>query len=596
MNAVSHVDAAQREFHTAQAIDNALRSVDPNNPFFAVYRGLLTQGGEAWSKSVTDAGHRSLQISNAIAKTFRENTRAKKFMPTKELVKSGAISKAQLDVGTLTNFANITGGQTLGYVSLDTQMARGTVRPNSFTLYQALKKSAAFQVVDYWPTAQETGGGLPGTAFKGFSDVATGSLATSAGIYNLSNITLKLAVNGRSITTALAAQNSFVDVTAQENINAALTVLESVNWTSYWGNSTIFTNQFNGLQQTIANSTTASGNIFNYQTYYNNYATGQGWGAAQTMFNLIYESSAKITGYKQNGRITHAFMSPTCAASLQTLVTTLLNNVVAGTGGNNGLQGIIVDGDLQGMKTRFGEIQFPVDLFITARDRPAQAIFNSDGTNAATVTTPTKPVSVTAAVVTGTAAAGTLWTTSYTATSGIYSYAVASLDTAMNESTLCYIASGGAGGSTLAISGVGTTTAYQLTITPPGAADATAFRIYRSGLGYAPTTGNPASYRYIGVVAANGASAVTYTDLNAYIPSSETVFLLDMDENDNAVDYRFLLPLTKIELFAANLFMPWAVASIGALRVRIPKFNGLITNFVGQNPEWNPLSTNSTAV
>lgn len=545
-----------------------------------------------------------MSVPNAIAKAFRENTRKMRRFPTRaELSKSGhlpsdpmqvaALAKADLDVGTLTNFANITGGQSLGYVSLDTQMARGTVRPNSFTLYQCLHKSAAFQVVDYWPYASDTGAGLPGTAFQGYGNVSSGTLNTNAGQYNLNNITLKLAVDGRAITTALAAQNSFVDVTAQENINAALAVLSSINWACYWGNPTLFANQFQGIAGQIP-----AANTFNFQTFSSQYATQNGWSSAQTLFNLIYEASAQITSFRQFGRITHAFMSPVTAGALQSLVTTLLNNITTViTPSQERLHGIVVDGDLQGMRTRFGEIQFPIDLFITARDKPAQAILHDDGTSYATTTSPTRPVSVSAAVSGGTYA-NSQFAAAYVASSGVYSYAVASCDAAMNESTLTYVSSGAGSGSVLAVSGIVLNGAVTLTITPPVAADAAAFRVYRSGLGYAPATSgvaNAASYRYIGSVAANGASTVTFIDYNQLIPGSEPIFLLDLDENDYALDFRYLLPLTKIELFAQNLFMPWAVTMIGAVRLRIPKFHGLITNFVPDSPVFNPLAPNPTA-
>ena len=73
----------------------------------------------------------------------------KEFPSDRELMKSdNALMKADLDVGTLTNLAQVTGGQSLGFVSLDTNMARGTIRPGSFTLYQMLKKTGANQVVD----------------------------------------------------------------------------------------------------------------------------------------------------------------------------------------------------------------------------------------------------------------------------------------------------------------------------------------------------------------------------------------------------------------------------------------------------------------
>jgi hypothetical protein len=585
---------AQFDMAMGQALDVMIRHINPNDPLKDVYMSFAGMNPDLVEKVQRDTAP-AIAKANAISKMFRQNTRRARFPTNEDLLAKGAISKAQLDVNTLTNFASITGGQSLGYVSLDTQMARGTVRPNSFTLYQALHKSAAFQVVDYWPYASDTGGGLPGTAFQGFGNVASGTLSTSAGVYQLNNITLKLAVNGRAITTALAAQNSFVDVTAQENINAALTVLESVNYCCYWGNPTLFANQFQGIAGVIP-----SGNIFDYQSFYNTYASAQGWSSAQALFNLIYEAAASITSYRQYGRITHAFMSPVCAGSLQSLVTTLLNNIVTRlTPTMESVHGVIVDGDLQGIRTRFGEIQFPIDFYITARDKPAQTIVYGNGANAASTSAPTPPASVTATAVTGTVASGSAWTAAYAASSGVYSYAVASCDSSMNESYLTYLASGAGSGSTLSISGVAAVSgAYSLSITGPTAADAAAFRIYRSGLGYAPASSgvaNAAAYRYIGTVAASGASAVTFVDNNTYIPGSETIFLLDLDENDQAVDFRFLLPLTRIELFAANLYMPWAVAEIGSVRVKISKFNGLVKNYVPDNTNFYPLQANANA-
>ena len=569
---------------------NSMQAMVGNNSRMAWFQdffmGLITQQEvrpEAFEKmrAKMDA---AMTPMNAISKALRDNTRgSRKFANTYDMVKSNEITKAQLDVGTLTNFAQINGGQSLGYVSLDTQMARGTVRPNSFTLYQCLHKSGAYQVVDYWPYASDTGGGLAGSAFTSFGSVGSGTLTTSAGLYNLNNVTLKLAVNGRSITTALAAQNSFVDITAQENINAALTVLTSINWACYYGNSGIYPNQFPGIDIQLVPQ-----NVFDWYTFNATVGTTEGWSNAQSLFNLIYEAAAQITSFKQFGRVTHAFMSPTTAGSLQSLVTTVLNNIITTlSSSQERLSGIVVDGDLQGMRTRFGEIQFPIDLFIDARNKPAQAILMDNGGNYATTSSPAPVTSVTAAV-SGAGIVGSAWDATYTASSGIYSYAVAACDGAMNESTLKYVTS---------ISGVVATGGYTLTITPSEATDV-AFRVYRSGLGYAPASSglaNPASYRYIGTVAANAGSAVTFLDLNTHIPGSEDIFLLDMDENDKAIDFRYLLPLTKIELFAQNLYMPWAVAMIGALRLRIPKFHGKINNYVPDNPVFNPLSQNANA-
>jgi hypothetical protein len=510
---------------------------------------------------------------NAMARQFRNAPRATKQFPSfGELVKGNPeLAKASMDVGTLTNLANVTGGQSLGYISLDTQIARGTIRPGSFTLYQCLKKTAAFQIVDYWGYAAETGGAIPGAAFASYASVGSGTLNTSAGIYDLKFITLKLALDGRAITTALAAQNSYVDVVEQENTNAALAVLATINWACYWGNPTLWVNQFQGINQQIP-----AVNQFDFQAFFNNVGTAKGWSTEQTLFNLIYEAAAKITNYRQFGITTHAFMAPEVAGSLQTLVTTVLNNAVNLT--NSTHNGMVVNGDLQGMNTRFGDIHFPVDLLINARMSPAAAIIYDNGTSPATLVAPTPPVSVTV-TASGAVYANSGFTAAYVASSAAYTYAVASCDANMNESVLTF----GAGTGLL----VGR--AYAVAIAGPAAADAAVFRVYRSGLGSAAGLTDPAGFRLVGEIAANGSGTVTFVDLNAFIPGSDTIFLLDMEEGDNAVDFRYLLPLSKIELFAQNLYMPWAVAMIGALRLRIPKFHGLIKNYVPSDPVWNPL-------
>jgi hypothetical protein len=509
-----------------------------------------------------------------------------------------ALAKATLDVGTLTNFANITGGQALGYVSLDTRMARGTVRPSSFTLYQALDKTLAWQVVDFWALAKATGGAPPGAAFANYSSVTSGSLATSAGTYDLLNIVLKLALDGRAITTALAAQNNYVNVSEQENTNAALTVLSTVNFASYLGDATMHPNQFDGIYKQIVNAGYASTNIFDYYQFSNNFSTAHSWSPELTLYNLIYEASAQITSYATFGHITHAFMEPVAMGALQGLTNTVLNNILNQISELQDRAPLVVNGNLIGMQTRFGHIQFPMDLFIGARNIPVEAVLVG-GNSQATAANPTPPTSITA---TATAASnansvGSNFNGSYTAGTAQYMYAVAAADDSMVESTLTYSASG--------LVTVTTGESVAVAITPNGTS-ATAFRVFRSGLGGCFSNASPAAneFRYVGSIRANGASVVTFYDLNGgvnatanaglstFIPGSTDIFLLDMDPMDLAIDYRLLLPLVRVELFANNLFMPWAVASIGSVRLRVPKFHGMIKNYVPTNPSWNPLAIN----
>jgi hypothetical protein len=507
-----------------------------------------------------------------------------------------SMAKAALDVGTLTNFASVTGGQALGYISLDTRMARGTIRPSSFTLYQALDKSLAWQVVDFWTLALATGGSPPGAAFANYTSVTSGTLNTNAGTYNMMDITLKLALDGRAITTALAAQNNYVNVSEQENTNAALSVLESMDWASYWGDSTLFSNQFDGALRQMING---GANVYDYYQYSNEYSASHSWSPELTLYNLIYQAAAEITSYGNYGHITHAFMSPGAMGAFQALTQNQLNNILSQITELQDRAPLVVNGNLIGMQTRYGHIQFPMDLLIGARNAPVQAVV-VNGTNQATTSNPTPPTSITATAVAASNAnsAGSNFNGSYTPSGGgNYMYAVSGNDASMNESTLTYSASGYV-----------TVTAGQsvaVAITPNGTS-ATAFRVFRSGLGGVLNAASPTAgeFRYVGAIAANGASVVTFYDLNGgvnstvnagnytFIPGSTSIFLFDMDPTDLAIDYRLLLPLVRVELFANNLYMPWAVAQIGSVRLRVPKFHGMIRNYVPTNPTWNPLIVN----
>jgi hypothetical protein len=597
-----------RAFSSAQALAQFEASLPGPTSELGHLRPLLTSlaAGRGMGTDI-DIGKmrietaKSMEVANVYAEEWRDHARwyqttapdlgggRRKGIDPFELAKgSGPLAKAVLDVGTQTNFAQITGGQSLGYVSLDTRVARGTMRPDSFTLHQMLPKSAAYQVVDYWPYIDDTGGALPGSATSAFSSVQSGSLATNAGIYSLQSVNHKLLLDGRAVTLALMAQNSFVSINEQENANAALTVLGTANWLDYWGNTTLYPNQYNGLASTIPTI-----NIFDFQQFYNTNAALQGWSTSQTLFNMLYEVAAVITSWGRFGRITHALMTPTTAGAMSSLVTTLLNNIVQGVRENTLMPGIIVDGDLQGMRTRMGPIQFPMDALITARDIPAQGQPRSNGTVPATTVGPTPPVSVTPTLASGAALTGTQWGAGagapYVASgaTNAYYYAVASADANMNESMLTWSAA-------FAATGISATGAVTLSIAGPAAADATAFRIYRTGLkGFTGATGSPTAARYIGSVAANGASTVLFTDLNTIIPGGETIFLLDLRSEDAALDLRYVLPITRVELFAANLYMPWAVCAICALRNKVPKFHGMIRNFVPDNPLWNPLGANT---
>lgn len=524
----------------------------------------------------------------------------------KELVKgmtptSGVLSKAVLDVGTLTNFAQVTGGQALGYFSLDTVLRRGTARPKSMTFYNALPKTPANQIVDFWPYVSSTGGALAGSAFSTYASVASSPLSFNAGDYELYTITLKLLVDGRGITTALGSQNNFVNIADAETANAAISVLESIDWACFWGNPAIYPDQFAGVYAQMKGFGDSGGNEpvvapNNFVNYYQQWLSvgpgspgysGVGDAATQDanfLFDLIYQTFAQSVSYERYGRPTHCFMSPELYGAEAKLVVQQINNLV---NIESGVQDhpFVINANYRGMRTAFGNLAFDIDLFLTARNRAAQSIIRAGKPSTTTAVSP--PVAVTLSAVAASEGVTSLFDSTYYA--GEYSYAVVSTDGAMNETNLVWAS---------APVTVAAGQAVQITITPPSDGSAVAFRIYRSGKGYVYSSSDttaPNQVRYIGEVSANGTSAVTFTDANHRIPGSQTIFMLDMDQDDMAISYRYLLPLSKIMLFENNLFMPWAVAHIGSPRVDIPKFHYVIENIVLRAGAlgFDPLSANN---
>jgi hypothetical protein len=593
MDAFEKAQISSKRVHALNRIWNQVKGMDSAGHghtaevLLNLAAGLGTESSNPHGRSLSKAMAREMDCINALPQlgSVRNPSLAGSFPSS--LVKAtlpSNFAKADLDVGTLTDFSQITGGQALGFVSLDTNMARGTIRPRSFTLYQALRKTPAYQVVDYWPYVESTGGAAPGAAYSSFQNAALNPLQTNAGDYELENIELKLAYDARAVSIALAAQNSFVDIMEQETANAALAILESVDYACFFGNAALYDNQPNGLYAAL--STQAPSNIFNAFAEFQGSAYA-GLSVPQSIFNLIYSVAASVSDYGRFGRITHAFMGPYTVATLQSLVTTQLNNVI------NQItelmsRSIVVNGNIRGIQTTFGIIGFEIDIMIPARNRPLQSIVRlSGGTLANGVATP--PASVVA--LTAATTPGSLFTSAY---AGAYSYFVAAADSSSNETPVTGSAFTASFVNAPAVAADGS---VALTINPGASSTAVAFRVFRAGLGYAFPGGTNVSalnqYRFIGEVAANGTTAVTFNDLNQHIPGSESIFMLDLDEGDNAFDYRFLLNLSRINLFQNSLLMPWAVATIGAPRVRIPKFHGIITNVVPISPEFNPLSSNN---
>jgi len=121
-----------------------------------------------------------------------------------------------------------------------------------------------------------------------------------------------------------------------------------------------------------------------------------------------------------------------------------------------------------------------------------------------------------------------------------------------------------------------TTTGTQkvtFTITPASGA-VNYFNVYRNNVGGATTQ---AACKFIGRIAANGSSAVTFTDLGNFRPGSVTAFLTQGDTMDIAE----LASYSRKRLAETDLSQTEAHFRFLTLRVMQPRKNVLLTNLTG---------------
>lgn len=126
------------------------------------------------------------------------------------------------------------------------------------------------------------------------------------------------------------------------------------------------------------------------------------------------------------------------------------------------------------------------------------------------------------------------------------------------------------------------TAAQSVTITADGdkvtmtcvasAGSARFYRIYRTAAGGAATTA-----KFIGAVAANGTSAVTFTDLFNKLPGFVSSFLVQGD----SMAIKELCPYSRMKLGVSQLAVPEAHFRFATLAVMKPRVNVVLDNCVG---------------
>lgn len=461
------------------------------------------------------------------------------FTDTNEFRKAVTAGNYETDVKTFT------GGRALALQSIEPTLLRTIQEDKHFVFFNKLTATNAGSTVDEF-TIKTAIGGYPGSTFNS----EMGDIADTQGTYSRQVGLVKFLMTKREVSVVQQSQKTLVDTIAEEKVDAARELKTSVEWASFFGDSTVNPLEFDGLFA-IINTTNDSDLIKD--------ARGKGLSyVAQEVIDL----AAAVAGQGRYGTITDVF----CSLAVKAAEFDQKLDPAFRTGGGNQKVGTPVDG----VKTSNGEVAINQDVFIQEAEMPFAA---RPAPFPAITTGSAAPVAPTIAGVAG-ANAASKFTSEH---AGNYYWAVEAISKA--------------GRSPLALSAqVVTASGDRVVVTVTHGADnanvATGFAIYRSRKN---GTNAPADFRLVARVARAAGATTVYNDDNQNVPGTSPVFLVNMAPGAQAVQLRRLLPMTMFPLYpTSKASRPWAQLLFCYLRVAKTKHIAMVKNVLPGNASWKP--------
>ena len=457
-------------------------------------------------------------------------------------------------VGAGSDLGALTQAGALRVEGMDPVLFSVTVENKHFDLFNRLlpNKRDAKSMLDQQVIKKGTGG-FPGSAFS--TETATGRperqgeyerLLTELGVFvDYRNVGLITGIQG--MVQGGAGMVDFSAV-AEENVNAALTLLETVEWGLFYGDRAVSGMEIKGLQASI--HANASDHIIDmagtYFTDHTQIAELAGRLAKRPHFgvpDLFYVSTA-AKGDLDNS-LTTGYRVNLDSAVPNTQVGVPVKGIrYSAAGIGEGYMDLVPHAYVEEDKT-------PIIVTAPLSVGPQPA-----------------PVSVTAAATSG---SGSKWLAAHI---GSYYYCVEACKPGEVSAPVVL-------GSAVAVT---TGDKVTLTITLSSGAGETHYNIYRGRLG---GTNAPADMRRIGRIAKAGATT-TFVDLNENVPGTSEGFMLTASPARKALTWLQMLPLTQYPLAQNDLSIRWAVLLLGALRVPDARKHGMIKNILPKNAAWNP--------
>lgn len=452
-----------------------------------------------------------------------------------------ALSKALLAPGSADDLYATPGG-VLTMQSLEGMLADLTLNAMDFPFWQDANKIKAFSTVEEFD--QQLGLGINDGGFVGqienpeFRDPD----------FTKQVAIVKFMSEGWTVGDVAEATSTIIDERTRSQRAAMNRLLRNVNRAFYGGNSDWVAKSFDGLEKTIADSSSSQ------------IRDMRGGDVSMNTFNLAGQLITEGNGHVENSKI---YVSPAAVQNLSKVI----EAGAASTGDRKitemGKQGITIGGKITGVMTAFGLMMPRMDkiLGLEYENKTVPQYYNnSTATWVEGATSDNAPSMPTISVANNTSVTGSLFSSGTTRPSGVvYSYRVVAKN-AYGRSKASVLATS----SALGVAG-----AVTITITPaPGDAGS---KLPESFEIYSEQVSASAAFRYLTSVAAatSPLDAVTYQDINTFIPGTARMFIIDQTTQgeQRVLAFSQLLPVHNTDLAKTGRFTQGLINLYG-----VPKY------------------------
>lgn len=457
-------------------------------------------------------------------------------------------------LGAGSDLANLNGAGALRVENLDPVLMSVTVQKKHFDLFNRLlpHKRNTFSMLDQ-QIIKKGIGGFPGSAIS--TETATGR-PDRQGDYERLLTELGVFVDYRAVGLVTAMQGLMqqqasklnTNAVAEENVNAALTILESIEWSLFKGNRSVNGMEINGIARKLVAE--AGDHVTDLR------------GASITDESQIVNLANRAAMRPHFGHVDLAYCSSQVKIDLD-------NSIRSGYRVNldSGVPNTEIGVPIKAIRYSAvgiaqGNVEVIPHAYVDEQDIPVEALNAEACGPQAGASTLTSAVAVDGS------------SKFLAAHAGAFFYGVEACQPGQ-ASVLKVLA---------AAQTVAAGEKVTLTIGQSATGTETYYNVYR---GRKAGSNAPNDMRLIGRVKKAGATT-TFVDINDVIPGTSEIYLLTSNPSEGAMDWVQMLPMGQFPLAQTDLTMRWAVMLLGALRIPYAHKHAMVRNVLPSTALWKP--------